>query len=181
MEKNLLTNQVLIGCTLEESAYHEAGHVVVASALGLDLRPRGIVIYEVQNVTDGLACYWEDTAETEEVLQALRAGQMAQMRRFPKSDTWGSMPDIQQFATIYHAQFGPNGLGDMNMKINGLVNGLLCKHWSAIEAVAKASVDSDWIAVDSTEHPMAIRKKHLSGEALVPILAAHGISAHVRS
>ena len=57
-----------------ESAYHEAGHIVVAGAVGSDLRPRGIVIDKVQNVTDGLACYWEDTEEAETVLLALRAG-----------------------------------------------------------------------------------------------------------
>jgi hypothetical protein len=91
-------NQVLIGNTLEESAFHEAGHIVAASAVGMDLRPRGIVIWEVQNVTDGLACYWEDAAEVESVLLALRAGQMAQLKQFPMSDRWGSMPDIQAFA-----------------------------------------------------------------------------------
>jgi hypothetical protein len=160
----------LIGCTLEESAYHESGHIVIAGAVGLDLRPKGIVIYEVQNVTDGLACYWEDVGETETVLLALRAGQLAQMKQFPRSDTWGSMPDIQAFARIFHAQFGPNGLGDMHMKINAQVRTLLEEHWTAIGAVAQAIIDSEWIPVESTEHPLANRKKHLSGDTLVAIL-----------
>ena len=44
---------ILIGNTLEETAYHEAGHIVIAAAVDLDLKAKGIVIYEVENVADG--------------------------------------------------------------------------------------------------------------------------------
>jgi len=39
------------------AAYHEAGHIVVAAALGLPLRPEGIMIGEDGK---GFACYWKD-------------------------------------------------------------------------------------------------------------------------
>jgi hypothetical protein len=44
-----------IGNTLEETAYHEGGYFVVAGSLGLNLKPKGIMIYELANdITDGL-------------------------------------------------------------------------------------------------------------------------------
>jgi hypothetical protein len=46
----------LIGNSPEETAYHEAGHIVTAAAVGLDLRPAGILIFEVKNVAAGIAC-----------------------------------------------------------------------------------------------------------------------------
>jgi hypothetical protein len=77
--------EVLIGNTFEETAYHEAGHIVVATALGLDLKPRGIVIWAAADVdvTDGLACYCNDTPDmptARKVLIGTRAGQLAQVR-----------------------------------------------------------------------------------------------------
>jgi hypothetical protein len=76
---------LIIGNTLEETAYHEAGHIVVAVALGLDLRPKGITIWEVtKNVMEGLAGYWDDDTDWEKNLQAVRAGQIAQWRKFPR-------------------------------------------------------------------------------------------------
>ena len=80
-------NETFVGNNLEETAYHEAGHVVVnQSALGLELRIRGITIYEVSSdVMDGLACYWDDDTYGEN-LQALLGGQIAQWRKFPETN-----------------------------------------------------------------------------------------------
>ena len=75
--------RILIGNTMEETAYHEAGHIVIAGAVGLDLRPKGIVIYEVEDVADGWAFYWEDNQQWTDILTALRAGQLAQLKQFP--------------------------------------------------------------------------------------------------
>jgi len=61
--------QYLVGNTFEESAYHEAGHVVAAAALGLALRSKGITILEAANgATAGEASYWEDDREPEKTL-----------------------------------------------------------------------------------------------------------------
>jgi hypothetical protein len=76
--------EVLIGNTLEETAYHEAGHIVIASATGLALRPMGVAIWEaVEDVTEGIASYCEDEPEWEKILLALRAREMAQVKQFP--------------------------------------------------------------------------------------------------
>jgi hypothetical protein len=54
----------LIGNTLEETAYHEAAHMVIAAAVGLNLRPGGITIWEAaEDVMDGLARYWKDEVD----------------------------------------------------------------------------------------------------------------------
>jgi hypothetical protein len=47
------------GYKLEENAYHEAGHAVIAVANGLALRPRGILIFEVDEGTTGFTSYWK--------------------------------------------------------------------------------------------------------------------------
>ena len=109
--------EVLIGNTLEETAYHEAGHIVIASATGLALRPMGVAIWEaVEDVTEGIASYCEDEPEWEKILLALRAGEMAQVKQFPISSTIGSLPDIQAFATIVEVYFGKNRLREISGK-----------------------------------------------------------------
>jgi len=98
--------QTLIENTLEETAYHEAGHIVVAARLGLDLRPKGITIWKAaKDVMDGLAGYRDDEADWDKNLQAGRAGQIAQWRRFPKSDTTGAKPDNNYFFKVVGEHF----------------------------------------------------------------------------
>ena len=175
VESLSLEEQILIGNTLEETAYHEAGHVVIAGAVGLDLKPLGIVIREVaEDVTDGIASYWEDTAEWEKVLLALCAGEMAQLKQFPCSWTRGSQPDIQKFSKIVNNHLGHNRFREQ-------VASLLEIHWSAVTSIALALMEGPWIIVEPTEHPKAKRKKHLDGSTLVPILRRHGITAQVRN
>lgn len=172
--------QILIGNTLEETAYHEAGHIVIAAAVGLDLKVKGIVIYEVESVADGWVFYWEDKPDWENILLALRGGQLAQLRKFPDSEFRGAQQDVQNFFSVVQQHFPPNSNGDVWQDISAKVKTLLDNHWAAVEAVADALMHSNWIPVTPDEHPRAKRKKHLDGAALAAILAAHGIPAHVR-
>jgi hypothetical protein len=172
--------QMLIGNTLEETAYHEAGHIVIAGAVALDLKPKGIVIYEVEDVADGWAFYWEDKPEWEKILLALRAGQVAQLKQFPDSEFRGGQQDVQRFFTIVHQHFEPNCSGDMWQDISAKARRLLHTHWSAVDAVSDALMHANWIPVEHGEHSLAKRKKHLDRHALAAILAAQGISVHVR-
>ncbi len=173
--------KMLIGNTLEETAYHEAGHIAVAGAAGLDLKLEGIVIYEIaEDVTDGWAFYWEDKPEWEKILLAVRAGQVAQLRQFPQSEIRGGQPDVKRFFSIVADRFGSNRGGELWEDITASVRSLLDTHWAAVVAVAEALVKSDWIPVDEAEHALAKRKKHLDGDALVAILGKHGVPAQVR-
>jgi hypothetical protein len=49
------------------AAYHEAGHIVVAAAWGLPLRPEGIMIGEDGK---GFACYWKEPDLTDSSVEA---------------------------------------------------------------------------------------------------------------
>ncbi len=141
----------------------------------------GIVIWEAaEDVTDGIASYWEDTAEWEKVLLALCAGEMAQLKQFPCSSTLGSQPDGQKFSEIVNNHLGQDRFREMH-DTNSQVASLLEIHWSAVTSIALALMEGPWIIVEPTEHPKANRKKHLDGSTLVPILRRHGITAHVRN
>ncbi|MFZ0798220.1 MAG: hypothetical protein WCA13_21395 [Terriglobales bacterium] len=176
----------LIGNTPEESAYHEAGHIVIAAVVGLDLRPAGIILFETDSVAGGIACYWEDS-ELEPVLKALRAGQQAQLKQFPGSEIRGGQGDVQTFfAALKELQI--NRRGEMWQQISNEVAGLLSKHWPAVVEVATALLSQDSRPIDTTdtkylspeEQILAKSKKRLVGDDIVAILQRHGISARVR-
>ena len=175
-------NETFVGNNLEETAYHEAGHVVVAAALGLELRIRGITIYEVSSdVMDGLACYWDDETDWEKNLQALLGGQIAQWRKFPETNLVdGSRPDRENFTEKARQHFAGSSPSDVWARVRDKVHALfdVAPHWSAGIEIADTLITAPW--ADETEHPFAKRKKHLDGAALVAILAAHGISARLR-
>jgi hypothetical protein len=172
--------RILIGNTVEETAYHEAGHIVIAGAVGLDLKQKGIVVYEVEDVADGWAFYWEDNQQWSDILLALRAGQLAQLRQFPNSEFRGGQQDVKNFSQIVAQHFPPNSGGDMWQDISAKTQRMLDTHWVAVQSVVDALMNADWIPVAVTEHPDAKRKKHLDGNTLVRILARHDISARLR-
>lgn len=172
---------LIIGNTLEETAYHEAGHIVVAAMLGLDLRPKGITIWEAaQDVMDGLARYWESETDWEKNLQSIRAWGLAQWRQFPQADIRGQKPDIENFNKIVAEHFAGTLPVNMWQSVGKKTDDLLDAHWSAVVEIAKTLIAAEWMLVAENEHPLAKRKKELDGEALVAILSSHGISARVR-
>ncbi len=172
---------LIIGNTLEETAYHEAGHIVVAAVLGLDLRSKGITIWEAaEDVMDGLAGYWDDETDWEKNLQAVRAGQIAQWRKFPKSDTTGGKPDNDYFFKVVREHFPGSLASNIWESVSMKANDLLEAHGSTVVEIAETLIAAEWMSVGEKEHPLAKRKKRLDGEALVAILSSHGISARVR-
>jgi hypothetical protein len=170
---------VLMGNVLEETAYHEAGHIVIASVVGLPLTPSGITVYEADEVTEGYARYCEDERRWENILMALRAGVRAQLKKFPQSWIGGSQPDTLKFGEIIKSHF-EDRCREMDDKITPQLDQLLESHWSAVVAVAQALMESCWIPVEPSEHRIATRKKELNGTTLVAILGRLGISAEIR-
>lgn len=173
--------ETLIGNTLDETAYHEAGHIVIAAVGGLDLKPKGIVIYEVRDKADGWAFYWEDKPLWESILRATRAGQIAQLKQFPKSEFRGGQHDVQRFFAVVKEEFGELRCGEFWERISGEVKVLLDAHWPAVVEIVEVVLRSGWLSVAPREHPLATRKKVVDGEALVAILFGHGIPSQVRS
>ena len=152
----------------------------MAARLGLDLRPKGITIWEAaKDVMDGLAGYWDDEADWDKNLQAVRAGQIAQWRRFPKSDTTGAKPDNDYFFKVVGEHFTGSIASNIWESVSNKANALLQAHWNAVVEIAETLIAAEWISGEN-EHPIAKRKKNLEGEALVAILSSHRISARVR-
>jgi len=54
---------------------------------------------------DGLAGYWDHETDWEKNLQAVRAGQIAQWRKFPNADTTGAKPDNDYFFNVAREHF----------------------------------------------------------------------------
>jgi hypothetical protein len=179
--RGIVEDMLIIGNTLEETAYHEAGHIVVAARLGLDLRPKGITIWEAaKDVMDGLAGYWDDETDWDKNLQSIRAGGVAQWRQFPQADIQGQKPDIENFNRIVAEHFAGTLAVNMWQSVGKKANDLLEAHWSAVVEIAETLIAAEWMSVGENEHPLAKRKKTLGGEALVAILSSHRISARVR-
>jgi hypothetical protein len=179
--RGIVKDVLIIGNTLEETAYHEAGHIVVAARLGLDLRPKGITIWEAaKDVMDGLAGYWDHEADWDKNLQSVLAGQIAQWRKFERSDTSGSKPDNDYFFRVVKEHFPGILASHVWERMTHTANDLLQAHWSAVVEIAETVIVAEWMPVAENEHRLAKRKKRLDGEALVRILSSHGISARVR-
>ena len=145
---------MIIGNTLEETAYHEAGHLVVATALGLDLRPKGITIWEAaQDVMDGLAGYWDDEADWGKNLQAVRAGQIAQWRKFPQSHMAGAKPDNDYFFKIVREHFAESIASNIWESVSKKANALLEAHWGAVIEIAETLIapECEWMSVGESE------------------------------
>jgi len=178
-----MTDESWLGApTVEETAYHEAGHIVVASAVGLHLRQAGLVIWEGVNGYFGCAAIWEDEQwdkQWDKQLCCLRAGAKAQLRRYPSSSAmWGSHKDDDEIFDIVRKHF--NGQwSDMEEKIDTQVDILLENNWSAVDAVAQAVIAGDWKPAED-QGIKATRKKQLDGVTLEAILETHGIPAVVR-
>ena len=176
-----MQDALIIGNNLAETAYHEAGHILVAAVLGLDLRPKGITIWEAaQDVMDGLARYWESETDWEKNLQSIRAGGLAQWRQFPQAYIGGQKPDSENFNKIVAEHFTGALPSDMWQSEGKKAEALLQLHWATVIEIAEALIAAEWLPVPENEHSLAKRKKQLDGNQLVDILARHDIPARVR-
>jgi hypothetical protein len=154
---------------------------VVATALGLDLRPKGITIWEAApNVMDGLAAYWDHETDWENNLQAVRAGQIAQWRKFPNADTTGAKPDNDYFFKVARKHFPGTVVSNLWESTSKKADSLLQQHWPAVIEIAEALITAKRLWVPENEHPLAKRKKTFNGDQLIDMLARHSISARVR-
>jgi hypothetical protein len=114
---------------------------------------------------------------------------MAQLRRFPRSEIRGGIPDAKAFSEAVAQVLPAHCAGDMFEKTNGEVQQLFSKHWATIVAVAETLLRKDWVPIVATdqrylnpdEQLVVKRKKQLAGDEIVEILHQHGILARVRN
>ena len=174
-------NEIIAGNTVEETVYHEAGHIVAACALGLPLRPKGIIVYEVgDGVGDGYACYGEDEQPPEAVFMALLAGVKAQRTEFPGSWIGGATSDESKMRKIAEVHF-QGRWHEVLDRLSPQVDELLREYWGAVAAVAESLLGAAWEPLEIGEDPnnKAKRKRQLPGDSLLSILKQHGILTHV--
>ena len=77
---------IVVGSTLEATAYHEAGHIVVAGLVSLPIRQRGLTIWGAANESTGGAVDCQELNERwEDQLLFLRAGAWAEKKKFPNA------------------------------------------------------------------------------------------------
>jgi hypothetical protein len=178
---------------LKEVAHHEAGHVVIAAALGLRLRSEGLMI---DTVGEGLACYCKDPAGSdalrERVMVATFAGCFAQ-NRFCKEQ---SRPPLEYFNTIFSTDW-KEARGIVTKLSNEHLAGrsivafeedlerqsgeLVAENWLAIETVACALLAQDWEPLkplrSGNQWSKQIMAKYITGDEAVRILERCGIAA----
>lgn len=177
---------IIVGATLEESAYHEAGHIVVAGLVGLPIKKHGLTVWEADNgASAGLADCEELNERWMDQLLVLRAGAWAEKKKFPNTSVAsGARGDDSRIFDIVLKHFNSQW-SDMDEKIETQVDILLDDHWDAVVAVAEAAIASPWKPLDADDDPKVRewfkRKKHLDGHTLAGIVKEHGSSAVVQA
>lgn len=180
---------VSVNC--ECMAHHEPGHIVIAAVEGLRLKPEGLM---VDASGWGLACYYDapedgDSAR-ERNLRAVLAGfamekRYREQRHYPpreemdltfNRDNVVARTLLGQLAGDYWAN---------DRRVGEQLDGLIEKHWLAIEALALALLRKNWEIIrplnsgGQWSEPNETMAKHVPGEEAGRILAEHGIEAVV--
>lgn len=174
------------------AAHHEAGHIVVAAAQGLRLRPQGL---SIDPSGEGLACYFKqpDGSDTsrERVIVAMFAGFMAQkrfceQRSCPVPYPMGVVlsPDWQearQIISMLSAEYSSDDRTTIQRRLENRSDQFVERHWIAIEALAAALLAKSPEPLKPLKSGGAWSRegtaKYVPGEEVVSILGRYGIIA----
>lgn len=175
---------------IRRGAHHESGHLVIAAAQGLVLRPEGISV-DIEG--NGLACYCKQPEDSdlsrERVIITSFAGFVAEKafcgnNAYPVPDPTRSL-DWQEAAQIVD-QLSNRYIANESLRtiMDRLVQRseqLVAQHWPTIGAVAASVLDKTPGKPPSlksggklSDVPLA---RNLSGEEAVKLLEPHGIAA----
>jgi hypothetical protein len=131
---------------VESCAYHEAGHTVVAVALGMPLRNRGV---HIDTIGSGIAYYWyrlvgdlsntpQDIAERERTIIAAYAGYIAQEKFYPNCPPAGSFSDSDENRKLLDEMYlGQREWFAAQNSLHAEARQLVDTHWGAVEALAR--------------------------------------------
>jgi hypothetical protein len=167
------------------SAHHEPGHVVVAAAQGLKLRPEGVMI---DPSGFGLGCFDSETYGSDEirkrVVVAIFAGYYAE-RRFCRNSSYSILePPSEWFrlncdGTDARKLAPPSDFYDLMPEAERIVD----EHWPLIKKLAVELQSRSWEAIKPLPSGFQwwndgeTMAKYIIGEELIPIMSAHGIAA----
>jgi hypothetical protein len=177
---------------VESSAYHEAAHTVVAVALGMPLRSRGM---HLDTFGSGISYYWfrvpgdpsnapADILERERTIMSTYAGYIAQKNFYADCPPAGSWFDHDQNIKLLNEMY-PNREDwfAAQVKLHAETVGLVNLHWLAIEALAKALLARPLTErVDDPERRWStdVVERFLDSAAIGTILRSFGLAATVR-
>jgi hypothetical protein len=179
---------------LERAAHHEAGHLVVAAAKKLRLRPEGLGL---DPRGEGLACYYKqpDTSELsrERIIVAMFAGYYAEMRFCQEGaylalapDSWfPSSLDGQDADKLLREITGENlsnqSAAEIQRELRRQSEQLVERHWLAIKAVANVLMSKDWEPLKPLKSggiwSIEATAKYVTGDEVVRVLGQQGIVA----
>lgn len=129
--------------TIEQRAYHEAGHAVVGYCLGLDLGPATIIPDEEAG-TEGVSSSESpvcDGSRYEGNIVSLYAGGAAQRRFDPTAGDSGCGRDNEEAAALLGDHYDESTL---RQRAEELVE----SHWGKIEAVASMLIEEKTLSGD---------------------------------
>jgi len=175
-------------------AHHEAGHVVVAGALGLRLRSEGIM---VDTAAEGLGCYCKEPGESdtlrERVMVATFAGCFAE-NRFRQEQL--SLPPLDYFSIIWsldwweargiatklsNTYLAGRSVSAIQDELEQQSKDIVAENWPTIEAVASSLLAQAWEPTkplnSGKEWSTQSMAKCISGERVAEILKRFSITA----
>jgi hypothetical protein len=178
---------------IEIAALHEAGHIVIAAAQNLKLRPEGL---GVDPHGEGLACYCKDPEDCdvsrERVLLSTFAGFKAEkhfrakrgfeqrdpQRVIDSADWWEARGVIGKLSNHY---LSGRTVWSVMVDLEDLSEQLVRQHELAIEGVAGALLAKEYEPVKPLKSGSVWTKatvaRYVTGQEAVEILAKFGITA----
>jgi hypothetical protein len=177
------------------AAYHEAGHIVIQAALGLPLRPEGIMVGQDAK---GFACYWKEPDGTDISVEANVVASFAGFYAEKRLRFMRGFHPREYFAVIWstdwkearalEGRFSFDYLGDRTIQavhdeLETKAQEMVAQHWPAIERIAEILLARDWEPMkpfeSSTQWSESESAKYIIGDEMVRILAGLGITTHL--
>lgn len=162
------------------AAYHEAGHIVVAAALGLCLRPEGIMVGQD---AQGLACFCKEPDGTDASVEANILASFAGFYAEKRLRAMCGYKPRDFFAVIWSSDwtearrieklFSDNYLAGRTIPgvqetLEVRAEQLVAQYWSPVEALAQTLLSRDWEPKkplkSGTQWSESEEAKHVAGQ-----------------
>ncbi len=179
---------------LKCAAHHEAGHIVIAAAQELRLRPEGVT---VDPRGEGLACFCKQPdgsdLSRERISIATFAGFYAE-RRFREACSYPAPDPVDWFLNSLDGSEARKLISEISVenlsnrsvpatqgKLQLRSEQLVEQHWLAIKALATALLAKEWEPLKPLKSgatwSLETTAKYVAGEEVVTILGRYGIAA----